>query len=120
MVQIKRKLPFPLLLSGVLQSFLFNIVVGIVGLCFLVFGFVADWIVLTIVGALAIAFYILISVRNPIRTLSKLSEEAGETEFDKTVDAVLHGEKKPGLSLYKRAVFALEDTIRQRDPDWKE
>lgn len=108
------------MLSGVLQSFLFNIVVGIVGLCFLVFGFVADWIVLTIVGALAIAFYILISVRNPIRTLSKLSEEAGETEFDETVDAVLHGEKKPGLSLYKRAVFALEDRIQQQNQNREE
>ena len=108
------------MLSGVLQSFLFNIVVGIVGLCFLVFGFVADWIVLTFVGALAIAFYILISVRNPIRTLSKLSEEAGETEFDETVDAVLHGEKKPGLSLYKRAVFALEDRIQQQNQNREE
>ncbi len=120
MIPIKRNLPFPLLLSGVLQSFLFNLVAGIVGVCFLVFGIVADWIVLTIVGVLALMFYVLVSVRNPIRTLFKLSEEVGETEFDEIVDAALHNEKKPGLSLYKRVVFALEDRIQQKNPDGEE
>ena len=120
MIPIKRNLPFPLLLSGVLQSFLFNIVAGGVGLCFLVFGVVADWIVLTVVGVLVLVFYILASVRNPIRTLSKPSEEIGETEFDEIVDAVLHGEKKFSFSLYKRVVFALEDRIQQKNPDGRE
>ena len=117
---MKRNLPFPVLLSGVLQSFLFNMVVGIVGLCFLVFGFVADWMILKILGALILAFYILLSILNPIRTVVRLSREISEVEFDEVIDAAIHGEKKAGLSLYKRVVFALEDKIQQKNPQENE
>lgn len=108
------------MLSGVLQSFLFNMVVGIVGICFLVFGFVADWMILKILGALILGGYILLSILNPIRTVARLSREISEVEFDEVIDAAIHGEKKAGLSLYKRVVFALEDKIQQKNPQENE
>lgn len=109
---MKRKQPFFLLLSGFIQGLIFNALAGVVGVLFIIFGFLGSITVLKIVGALAVGFYIIVSIVNPTRALSQASEQVTEREYNKITETVLHSERNNILSYYDRVINAIEEKNR--------
>lgn len=105
---MKRKYPFSFLLSGFMQGLLLNVVAGAVGLCFLVFGFLASFSVLTIIGALVLVFFLVMSVVLPVRLFREASKQITVAEWEEILDAVFDSEEKNVLSSYRRVLTAIE------------
>lgn len=114
---MKRKHPLSLLFSGFIQGLIFNALAGIVGILFLVFGFLGSITVLKIVGALAVGFYIIVSFVHPTQSLSQISEQITEREYNKITDNVLHSQKGNILSYYDGVIAAIEEKIKPQTED---
>lgn len=114
---MKRKHPFSLLLSGFIQGLIWNALVGIVGVLFLIFGFLGSITVLKIVGVFAVGFYIIVSFVYPIRSLSQISEEITEREYNKITDNILHSQEGNILSYYNRVMAAIEEKNKPQIED---
>lgn len=109
---MKRKQPFFLLLSGFIQGLIFNALAGVVGVLFIIFGFLGSITVLKIVGVFAFGFYIIVSIVNPTRALYQASEQVTEREYNKITEIVLHSEGSNILSYYDRVINAIEEKNR--------
>lgn len=108
MITIKNKYPVSLYVSGIIEGLLLNFVPGLVGLCFLVFGFLGSFLLFKVAGALVIAFYLVVSILHPFRTLSQIEKEISGAELDAIVDDSLHSEGKSFLSAFDRVTAAVD------------
>lgn len=100
-----------IVMSGVAQSLIYNSLAGIIGVLFLIFGFVRANAMLEIVGALAIMFYLVTSLTNTRYKLSKIAGQLSEREFNKTVSEVLRSQKESVTSYYEKFTKLAESKI---------
>ena len=106
-----RKLPKEIIMSGVAQSLMYNSLAGIVGVLFLIFGFVRANSMLKIVGILAIVFYLVTSLTNTRYKLSKIANQLSEREFNKTVAEALRSQKESATTYYEKFTKLAESKI---------
>lgn len=107
------------LFSGIIKSLLFNIVVGIVGLGFLLVGFLAVSF-LKVVGALVLVFYLLLSIIHPVRNYSEAKKELGASELDRIMETTYDLQRKSGGSFYERVMIAVDDKIASQQTEFED
>lgn len=105
------KFPREIVMSGVAQSLIYNSLAGIIGVLFLIFGFVRANSMLKIVGVLAIVFYLVTSLTNTRYKLSKIAGQLSERELDKMVQDVLKVQKESVTTYYEKFTKLAESKI---------
>lgn len=113
-----KKFPFSVIFSGILSWLLTGIVAGVVGISFLVFGFIASYNLFKILGVAVLAFYIVISVVNPIRSLSQLTNELSDAELDAVIEETLAARRMKDY--FKGVMTAADERLRQRYSEYEE
>lgn len=109
----ERGYPVKLSLWAVLESAKINVlgVPLIVGLTFVIFGILAkNYIVFYIAGALALLFFIIKGVAEPLLEIKKQYNRLGNLRFYRTVDRAL-AERKQGMSPMTAVMIYLDDEV---------
>lgn len=88
-----KKFPFSVLLSGIINWMITTCVMGIVGVAFLIFGFLASYNLFKILGFAIVIFYFAVCIVNPVRSLSHLSKELSDIELDAIIEDTLKNKK---------------------------
>lgn len=102
------KYPFPLLFSGMIHGLLANIAVGLAGICFFIFGFIASLLFLEILGVFIFIFYLIISIIQPARCISKVLKTMNPYQLERLMNNVFYAQRKIGRSAYQRFMTAAE------------
>ena len=106
-----RQFPKEIVLSGVAQSLIYNSLAGIIGVLFLIFGFMRANSMLKIVGVLAIMFYLVTSLTNTRYKLSKIANQLSEREFNKMAAEALRSQKESVTTYYEKFTKLAESKI---------
>jgi len=113
-----KKFPFSVIFSGILNWLLTGIVAGAVGILFFVFGLIASYNLFKIIGLIAIAFYIVISIVNPIRSLLQETKELSDAELDAIIEDTL--KNRSMRDYFKGVMTAADERLQMRYSDYEE
>lgn len=112
---IKYRLPFAVVCSCIIDTLLSLFVAGAVGFLFLLFGLIANFLIMTIIGAVVLVWYLLWMPFSTLRQIQKDADIIGNLRMEEIIDAAQHSQTNSRRSLIHRVLAGMEKELQVRE-----